>query len=206
MTTRQVPTEAEVLGWMDSLSNWGRWGPDDELGTLNLITPQKRAQAGALVREGISVTCSRLIVPEIAADVTSIPPLHYMIRTGESAPSSGPGGASDFIGLSFHGLTTQSQARELVDHWITVPASDVPDLPPGEFYHFQLLDLRVLTEEGEELGRVTDILETGSNDVYIVSGASGEILVPALADVIRDVDLDQGIMVVSLPDGLRYPL
>ncbi len=105
MTTRQVPTEAEVLGWMDSLSNWGRWGPDDELGTLNLITPQKRAQAGALVREGISVTCSRLIVPEIAADVTSIPPLHYMIRTGESAPSSGPGGASDFIGLSFHGLT-----------------------------------------------------------------------------------------------------
>ena len=105
MTTRQVPTEAEVLGWMDSLSNWGRWGPDDELGTLNLITPQKRAQAGALVREGISVTCSRLIVPELAADVTSIPPLHYMIRTGESAPSSGPGGSSDFIGLSFHGLT-----------------------------------------------------------------------------------------------------
>lgn len=105
MTTRQVPTEAEVLGWMDSLSNWGRWGPDDELGTLNLITPQKRAQAGALVREGISVTCSRLIVPEMAADVTSIPPLHYMIRTGESAPSSGPGGSSDFIGLSFHGLT-----------------------------------------------------------------------------------------------------
>ena len=105
MTTRQVPTEAEVLGWMDSLSNWGRWGPDDELGTLNLITPQKRAQAGSLVREGISVTCSRLIVPEIAADVTSIPPLHYMIRTGESAPGSGPGGSSDFIGLSFHGLT-----------------------------------------------------------------------------------------------------
>ncbi len=105
MTTRQAPTEAEVIGWMDTLSNWGRWGPDDELGTLNLITPQKRAQAGALVREGISVTCSRLIVPEIAADVTSIPPLHYMIRTGESAPSSGPGGSSDFIGLSFHGLT-----------------------------------------------------------------------------------------------------
>ena len=105
MTTRQVPTEEEVLGYMTSLSNWGRWGQDDELGTLNLITPEKRAQAGRLVKEGISVTCSRLIVPEIAPDVVSIPPLHYMINTGESAPSSGPGGSSDFIGLSYHGYT-----------------------------------------------------------------------------------------------------
>ena len=105
MATRQVPTEEEVLGYMTSLSNWGRWGQDDELGTLNLITPEKRAQAGMLVQEGISVTCSRLIVPEIAPDVVSIPPLHYMINTGESAPSSGPGGSSDFIGLSYHGYT-----------------------------------------------------------------------------------------------------
>ena len=105
MATRQVPTEEEVLGYMTSLSNWGRWGQDDELGTLNLITPEKRAQAGRLVKEGISVTCSRLIVPEIAPDVVSIPPLHYMINTGESAPSSGPGGSSDFIGLSYHGYT-----------------------------------------------------------------------------------------------------
>ena len=105
MTTKQIPTQEEVLGYMTSLSNWGRWGADDELGTLNLITQEKRTQAAGLVREGISVTCSRLIVPELAADVTSIPPLHYMIRTGESAPSSGPGGSSDFIGFSFHGLT-----------------------------------------------------------------------------------------------------
>ena len=105
MVTRQIPSEQEVLSYMTSLSNWGRWGPDDELGTLNLITPGKRAQAGRLVQEGISVTCSRLIVPETAPDVTTIPPLHYMIRTGESAPSTGGGGSSDFIGLSFHGYT-----------------------------------------------------------------------------------------------------
>ncbi len=105
MTTRKIPTEAEVIGYMASLSNWGRWGPDDEMGTLNLITPQKRAQAATLVKEGINISCSRLIVPENAPDVTSIPPLHYMINTGESAPSEGPGGSSDFIGLSFHGLT-----------------------------------------------------------------------------------------------------
>ena len=105
MATRQIPTEEEVIGWMDSLSNWCRWGDDDQLGTLNLITDKKRAQAGALVKEGISVTCSRLIVPEIAPDVTSIPPLHYIVRGGDTVPEEGPGGTSDFIGLSFHGLT-----------------------------------------------------------------------------------------------------
>ena len=105
MTTTKIPTEEEVLGWMNSLSNWGRWGPEDELGTLNLVTPEKVAQAGRLVREGITVTCARLIVPEGAADVTSIPPLHWMVRTGESAPANGGGGASDFFGFSFHGLT-----------------------------------------------------------------------------------------------------
>jgi len=43
-----IPTEEDVLGWMTTLSNWGRWGPEDELGTLNLITPEKRVQAGRL--------------------------------------------------------------------------------------------------------------------------------------------------------------
>ena len=102
MTTKQVPTEEEVLGWMTSLSNWGRWGPDDELGTLNLITPQKRAQAAGLVKDGISITCSRLITPEIAPDVLSTPPLHYMVGV---PPAEGAGGASDFIGMAFHGYT-----------------------------------------------------------------------------------------------------
>ena len=86
---------------------------------------------------------------------------------------------------------------------ITVPPEAVPQLPECEYFHFQLLELKVLTEEGEDLGRISDILETGSNDVYVVTGPTGEVLVPALADVIVKVDLDQGIMEVSLPDGLR---
>ena len=105
MSTRQVPTEEEILGYMKSLSNWGRWGPDDELGTLNLITPQKMAQASSLVREGISVSCARPIETGLTSDVSGTPPLHYMMNTGEAAPEKGAGGASDFIGFSFHGYT-----------------------------------------------------------------------------------------------------
>ena len=55
---RQIPTEEQVISWIDSLSNWGRWGKDDQMGTLNLITDAKRAQAATLVKEGISVTLS----------------------------------------------------------------------------------------------------------------------------------------------------
>jgi kynurenine formamidase len=57
--SRAVVTAAEYLRWQTELSNWGRWGKDDELGTLNLITPAKRKQAAALVKEGFSVSLAR---------------------------------------------------------------------------------------------------------------------------------------------------
>ncbi|MDE0824356.1 MAG: hypothetical protein OSB07_10410, partial [Dehalococcoidia bacterium] len=69
-TSRQIPDEATVLGWMKSLSNWGRWGDDDQLGCLNLITPEKRLQAAALVQDGIPVSCARPISSDMNADVT----------------------------------------------------------------------------------------------------------------------------------------
>src|SRR5262245_42581848 len=53
---RPKVTRADVDAMMKSLSNWGRWGAQDELGTLNLITPEKRKQAAALVRDGITVS------------------------------------------------------------------------------------------------------------------------------------------------------
>jgi hypothetical protein len=54
-----APTEAQVRDYMRTLSNWGRWGKDDELGTINLITAQTRAAAAKLVKDGVSVTCAR---------------------------------------------------------------------------------------------------------------------------------------------------
>ena len=98
----QIPTEEELLGYFDSLSNWGRWGPDDELGTLNLITPQKRLEAIGTVRDGLSIGCARPIVAEGPAADVLIPPLHFMLRSGESPASTG---SADFLGLAFHGLT-----------------------------------------------------------------------------------------------------
>ncbi len=102
MTTKSRPTVQEVNKYMDALSNWGRWGPNDELGTMNYVTPEKRIAAAKLVRKGITVGCSRLLYPENAQDVPNNP-LHFMVGTGTEAPEKGMGGAMDFIGLAFHG-------------------------------------------------------------------------------------------------------
>lgn len=105
--------------------------------------------------------------------------------------------------LKLHGLDTPAAAQALTGAEVTSPAGSAPPLPDGEYFHFQLMGLQVLTEEGEDLGRVSEIIVTGSNDVYVVSGLSGEILLPALYRVIRAVDLEQGIMTVRLMEGLR---
>ena len=56
---------------------------------------------------------------------------------------------------------------------------------------------------GEDLGEIIEILETGSNDVYVVAGPTGEILIPALSQVVKTIDVIGGLMTVDLPEGLR---
>jgi kynurenine formamidase len=103
---REIPTEAQVLSWYTSLSNWGRWGPDDELGTLNLITPEKRQQAASLVREGLVVSCARTISYDPTRD-GPLPPQHFMLRSGEGIPSEtiGRTNARDAFLIAPHGQT-----------------------------------------------------------------------------------------------------
>src|SRR5919201_31670 len=67
-TPNRIVTREDVERWKKELSNWGRWGPDDEIGTVNLITPAKRKQAVALAKEGFVVSLSRDVPTEKAAD------------------------------------------------------------------------------------------------------------------------------------------
>src|SRR5260370_9193126 len=71
-------TKADGDGWMTELSNWGRWGKNDQLGTLNLITPAKRKQAAALVREGVSISLAHDVLKDKAEDNPS-PFVHIML-------------------------------------------------------------------------------------------------------------------------------
>jgi hypothetical protein len=103
------PSQSELLEWMESLSNWGRWGADDQRGTLNLITAEKTVRATRLVQEGTTVSCARAWSYEAASDVNSRRvPQHYMLASGEAfRPGEGPDRqvALDFVGVAFHGQT-----------------------------------------------------------------------------------------------------
>ena len=105
-----VPSEQDVLGFMDTLSNWGRWGDGDEMGTLNTITPEKRVAAAGLVTEGITVSCARPVTTEVSADMT-YQVVRHMVDSGEGRDTDPPErravrrGTSEFVGMVFHGRT-----------------------------------------------------------------------------------------------------
>ncbi|MGI9614917.1 MAG: hypothetical protein ACR2QO_18550, partial [Acidimicrobiales bacterium] len=75
------PSEDQVLTWFDDLSNWGRWGDDDRLGTLNHLTAEKRVAAAGLVEEGVSVSCSWDIRTGRQPGAT-VESQRYMLSTG----------------------------------------------------------------------------------------------------------------------------
>jgi len=86
---------------------------------------------------------------------------------------------------------------------LLIPEVEVMPLGEHENYAHDLIGLSVETVTGEVLGEVMEILFTPANDVYVVSGPRGELLLPALRDVVLRVDLEAGKMVVQVPDGLR---
>lgn len=104
--------------------------------------------------------------------------------------------------LGLDGVETMSGAGELVGNHVFVETKTLEDLPDGEYYWFQIIGLDVVTEDGRLLGKVAEILPTGSNDVYIVRDGSKEYLIPAIAEVVRNIDVSGGMMVISPMKGL----
>ena len=104
--------------------------------------------------------------------------------------------------VKFREVESRNAAEELRGASIHVSLEDVPPPPPDTYYHYQILDMRVVTVEGEELGVVAEILETGANDVYVVKGQGKEVLIPAIAEVVKEVDAHRRVMVVDLSRAL----
>jgi 16S rRNA processing protein RimM len=105
--------------------------------------------------------------------------------------------------LAFVGLDTPEAVGQLRNQILYVSGADRPPLPEGEYYHHQLIGLAVQDERGLVLGVLTEILETGANDVYVVTAVGGnEILLPVIPGVVLDVDLPAKTMRVHLPAGL----
>lgn len=104
--------------------------------------------------------------------------------------------------LGLEGIETMSMAEGLVGSRVYTETSTLDELPEGEYYWFQIIGLDVLTEDGRFLGKVVEIFPTGSNDVYVVRDGSKEYLVPAIEQVIRDIDISLGRIVITPMKGL----
>ena len=104
--------------------------------------------------------------------------------------------------ISLNTIDGIEDAQKLQGQPVEIHQSQLYSLPEGQYYHFQLIGLEVWTTQGELLGTVTDILTAASNDNYVVHGAKGEILIPAIEDVIKSIDCDRGCITIEPMEGL----
>jgi 16S rRNA processing protein RimM len=105
--------------------------------------------------------------------------------------------------LRLDGIDERNAADRLRGLLLLVDMENAVPLEEGEFYLYQMIGLTVQTVEGETLGKLEEVLETGANDVYIIdSPRYGEVLIPATEETIVKTDVDAGIMTVKLPEGL----
>ena len=104
--------------------------------------------------------------------------------------------------LKLRGIDTRDAAQGLAGSDLTIFVEDAVPLPPGRFYGAEIIGVDVITVTGERVGVLREILNTGSNDVYVVQGAGREVLVPAIAEVVRDFDAEGRVMTIEMLEGL----
>lgn len=105
--------------------------------------------------------------------------------------------------LKFEGIDDRDAADLLRELLVLVEIDDAVPLEEGEFYLFQVIGLHVVTDDGESLGTVKEVMETGANDVYVIETEHyGEVLLPAIPSIILNTDVEAGVVTVHIMDGL----
>jgi 16S rRNA processing protein RimM len=104
--------------------------------------------------------------------------------------------------LKLKGVDTMNEAEKLRQLYLKVGRWDAVKLPKDTFFICDIVDSEVFDIEGKLLGKLTDVLETGSNDVYVVKTEGKDLLIPALKSVVKEIDLQSKKIVVELPEGL----
>lgn len=105
--------------------------------------------------------------------------------------------------VKFAGINDATTADKLRGHEVVIPLADLAMLPADSYFQHDILGLQVLLLDGREVGTVTDIWTTGGNDVYVLKGPDGkQVLIPAIKDVIKQIDLIRHVMYIDPMRGL----
>ncbi len=104
--------------------------------------------------------------------------------------------------LKLSGLTTRTMVEGFRGELIEAADGDVLRDDAESYFVHELIGLRVVTEDGRELGRVAEVIHTGANDVYVAAGERGEVLIPAIGEVVERIDVSAGLMVITPLPGM----
>jgi 16S rRNA processing protein RimM len=107
-----------------------------------------------------------------------------------------------FVRLKIAGVDNREEAQLLRGAYLQAREEDLKPLPDGEYYRFQLVGLAVICIDGRNLGRVVDVISAPENDVYVVKGPDGEVLIPAIDDVVQEIDLKNETISIETIPGL----
>ncbi len=109
---------------------------------------------------------------------------------------------SNTVAVKLKGIHTEEAANRLRNAYMKVDRKSALKLPKDSYFICDLIDLEVYDEKGLLLGTIKDVLQTGSNDIYVVQTSGKDILIPALKDVVKKIDLANRNIMVKLPEGL----
>jgi 16S rRNA processing protein RimM len=140
--------------------------------------------------------------PERFADVTECVLWDQARGTRESFRVTGARRQGAAVLISLAGCETVEAAAALVGRLVALPEAEALPLPPGRFYPWQLEGCRVSTDDGREVGRVIRIEQSAAQDLWVVSDGTRECLIPAVAEIVVEVDVAAGRVVIRPPDGL----
>lgn len=124
---------------------------------------------------------------------------HQRYRLTKSRPYR-----SAMLVISLAGIQTANDAEALIGQTLMIPLAELPELPPDQYYIHDLIGLRAENSSGQALGTIVDVLATGGNDVYIIreTGSGRDVLVPAIKDIVKRVDVAAGILIIDPIPGL----
>ncbi|TKJ39783.1 16S rRNA processing protein RimM [candidate division LCP-89 bacterium B3_LCP] len=105
--------------------------------------------------------------------------------------------------LKFSGIDRREEVELLQGENLHIHTDQLPILEEDEYRICDLIGLTVISDQGDELGSVVDVMELSGNDIYVVKGRDGELLIPAISDVILNIDLDKRLITVHLIEGLK---
>ncbi|MDD4238663.1 MAG: ribosome maturation factor RimM [Desulfotomaculaceae bacterium] len=107
-----------------------------------------------------------------------------------------------FLSIKFKEIIDMDAADKLKGSYIEVTREELVPLQEGSYYIFDIVGMSVFDHAGTLLGEVTDVIQTGANDVYVLETGGRPLLIPALKQVVREIDLPGRKMLVELPEGL----